>query len=299
MSASLQVLVLAAGLGTRLRPLTERMPKPLVPLVDASVLAHQVRLARTLGDVPIHVNAHYLAEQIEAAAPSLGLAKVWVEHPEILGTGGPLSRMWASGERGELLVLNGDCYSHFDLGAFVAKARASGADCALLARSFPQVDTLRIDGQGYLCGIAGRFGAAEANHSATFTGTAWYGPSAWGDIQAGEKDIRDFWRRRLEMRNAPAVIVAGSDTAWIDMGEPAGLLDAALCRLNELGLRNWCEDGSAIDPESDWKQVVVHVGAHVGAGAHLRQVLLLPGAQVLPGEVVERQIRAEGITWQL
>jgi len=83
------------------------------------------------------------------------------------------------------------------------------------------------------------------------------------------------------------------------MGEPAGLLDAALCRLNELGLRNWCEDGSAIDPESDWKQVVVHVGAHVGAGAHLRQVLLLPGAQVLPGEVVERQIRAEGITWQL
>ena len=58
---SLNVLILAAGLGTRLRPLTNDVPKPLVP----------VRKARAIGNVRLHANAHYLAEQVVEA----GLAR--------------------------------------------------------------------------------------------------------------------------------------------------------------------------------------------------------------------------------
>ena len=61
----LHVLILAAGLGTRLKPLTDSCPKPLVPVVDASILEHQVRFVKTLGDVTLHVNAHHLAEKLE------------------------------------------------------------------------------------------------------------------------------------------------------------------------------------------------------------------------------------------
>lgn len=297
---SLQVLILAAGLGTRLRPLTQRMPKPLVPLVDASVLAHQVRLARSLGDVRIHANAHYLHAQIEDAATSLGLDRVWVE-PELLGSGGPLHRMWEAGERDELLVLNGDCYCQVDLGLFLARARASGASCALLGRSHPAVDTLRLAEDGRLAGLAGRYGAQHAFQNATFTGISWYGPAAWGDIRPGERDIRDFWRRLLETDQAPHVEMADAATTWIDMGDPEGLLSAALCRLGELGLDYWIDPLHAMQkvPAGAFKQAIVHAGAEVGKGARLDQVLLLPGARVEPGEIVSREIRAEGIRWQV
>lgn len=297
----LSVLILAAGLGSRLRPLTEQMPKPLVPLVDASVLAHQVRLARTLGDVPVHVNAHYLSGQIIAAAPALGITKVWVEQPEILGTGGPLQRMWAEGERGELLVLNGDCYSHFDLPSFVRRARASGASCALLARSFPQVDTLRINPEGHLSGIANRFGPVQDALSATFTGTSWYSPEAWENIRAAERDIRDYWERLVLSGCSPWVDMAAAETSWIDMGDPAGLMAAVQCRLAELTMRNWVDASHpcAVSVPDSWEQSVVHAGAQVGNGAVLKQTILFPGARVEAGEIVVRQIRAQGVLWQL
>ena len=121
---SLNVLILAAGLGTRLRPLTNDMPKPLVPVVDASILDLQARKARAIGHIRLHANAHYLADQVVAAGKKLGFEKVWVELPEILGTAGPLKRIYNEGYRGGLLIMNGDAYCNFDLTAFVRNAQA-------------------------------------------------------------------------------------------------------------------------------------------------------------------------------
>ena len=148
-NSSLNVLILAAGLGTRLRPLTNDVPKPLVPVVDASILDLQARKARAIGNVRLHANAHYLAEQVVEAGNALGFEKVWVEQPEILGTAGPLRRIYAEGYRGGLLVMNGDAYCNFDLRAFVSNAqslaaRPDGPQVALLAVDFPKVNTFRV-----------------------------------------------------------------------------------------------------------------------------------------------------------
>ena len=75
----LNVLILAAGLGTRLRPLTSEIPKPLVRVYDKSILEIQMERAKSLGDVRLHANAHYLAEQIVREGERLGFEKVWVE----------------------------------------------------------------------------------------------------------------------------------------------------------------------------------------------------------------------------
>jgi NDP-sugar pyrophosphorylase family protein len=91
---------LAAGLGSRLRPLTLQMPKPLVPVVDASILAHQAHLARSIPNADLQVNAHYLADKLKIAAEKTGFSRVWMESPEILGTGGPLHRLYKEGFRG-------------------------------------------------------------------------------------------------------------------------------------------------------------------------------------------------------
>ena len=159
----LNVLILAAGLGTRLRPLTNEIPKPLVRVYDKSILEIQAERAKSLGDVRLHANAHYLAEQVVNAGERLGFEKVWVEQPEILGTAGPLRRIFTAGYRGGLLIMNGDAYCSFDLAAFVQNARtayeagkADGSnrgEVALLAVDFPKVNTFRVGPDGCLVGL--------------------------------------------------------------------------------------------------------------------------------------------------
>ena len=286
---SLNVLILAAGLGTRLRPLTNDVPKPLVPVVDASILDLQARKARAIGDVRLHANAHYLAEQVVAAGETLGFEKVWVEQPEILGTAGPLHRIYAAGYRGGLLVMNGDAYCSFDLKKFVESAvsRASlenGPQVALLAVDFSQVNTFRVGADGRLAGIAGRFGATEGT-PATFSGVSWYSDAALSRIREGEFDIREFWKQEIAAGCAPFVDMSQLNATWIDMGSPEGLMHAVEARLEELG--------------RDPNEAVVVPGVKLPAGVKIQHSVIYAGAEIQPGETIENEIRGKGFNWKI
>jgi MurNAc alpha-1-phosphate uridylyltransferase len=122
-SDSLAGLVLAAGRGVRLRPLTDTTPKPLLPVGTSTLL--DAMLDRLAAVVPITestmtVNAHWLAEQI--VAHLTGRTHVSVEEPEALGTAGAVAAVasWRDGR--DLLVANGDAYldGDLDLPGFVA-----------------------------------------------------------------------------------------------------------------------------------------------------------------------------------
>ena len=286
---SLNVLILAAGLGTRLRPLTNDVPKPLVPVVDASILDLQARKARAIGNVRLHANAHYLAEQVVAAGETLGFEKVWVEQPEILGTAGPLHRIYAAGYRGGLLVMNGDAYCSFDLKKFVESAvsRASlenGPQVALLAVDFPQVNTFRVDANGRLAGIAGRFGETSGT-PATFSGVSWYSDAALSRIREGEFDIREFWKQEIAAGRAPFVDMSQLNATWIDMGSPEGLMSAVEARLKELG--------------RDPNEAVVETGVELPAGVKIRHSVIYAGAEIAEGETIENEIRGKDFKWKV
>ena len=286
---SLNVLILAAGLGTRLRPLTNDVPKPLVPVVDASILDLQARKARAIGNVRLHANAHYLAEQVVAAGETLGFEKVWVEQPEILGTAGPLHRIYAAGYRGGLLVMNGDAYCSFDLKKFVESAvsRASlenGPQVALLAVDFPQVNTFRVGANGRLAGIAGRFGETSGT-PATFSGVSWYSDAALSRIREGESDIREFWKQEIARGCAPYVDMSQLNATWIDMGSPEGLMSAVEARLKELG--------------RDPNESVVVPGVKLPAGVKIRHSVIYDGAEIAEGETIENEIRGKDFKWKV
>ena len=294
----LNVLILAAGLGTRLRPLTEDMPKPLVPVVDKSILEIQALRARQLGNVRLHANAHYLAEQVIAEGNRLGFEKVW-EEPEILGTAGPLKRIYNEGYRGGLLVMNGDAYCCFDLNSFMEHSRNSDCDVALLAVEFPQVNTFRVDGDGHLAGVAGRFGS-EDGKPATFSGVSWYSDAALARIRDGEFDIREFWKQELAAGRPILVDCSQMDATWIDMGSPAGLKAACDARLEELGLSNWCGGQVAGEVRALVSgRSVVQNGVKIPASARIENSILFEGAAVEAGETVKDEIRGRGFSWKL
>lgn len=291
----MNVLILAAGLGTRLRPLTLDMPKPLVPVVDASVLELQAQKARQLGEVVLHVNAHYLADQVEAEAARLGFEKVWLE-PEILGTAGPLSRIYRAGYRGGLLVMNGDAYCQFDLARFVEAAVSAGADFALLGVDFPKVNTLRVDSRGRLSGVFKNFGESEGE-AVTFSGVSWYSDAALSRMDAAEFNIVNFWKSEVDAGRPPFVDMSQKDSLWIDMGSPEGLKRACDARRKELGVDSWV--GNAPSADSRFVRSVVESIADIPADATITDSILYEGATVQPGESVVREIRGRGFCWKL
>ena len=277
----LNVLILAAGLGTRLRPLTSEIPKPLVRVYDKSILEIQMERAKSLGDVRLHANAHYLADQIVSEGERLGFEKVWVETPEILGTAGPLRRIYAAGYRGGLLIMNGDAYCNFDLGAFVRNAR-NRCEVALLAVDFPKVNTFRVGADGCLAGVAGRFGA-DTGTAATFSGISWYSDEALSRIRDGEFDIREFWKQEIAAGRAPFVDMSQLHATWIDMGSPEGLMAAVEARLAECG--------------RDKNEAVVEPGVVIPDGVKIAHSVIFKGAEIQPGETIENEIRGKGFRW--
>ncbi len=289
----LNVLILAAGLGTRLRPLTNEFPKPLVRVYDKSILEIQVDRAKSLGEVRLHANAHYLAEQVVSAGERLGFERVWVE-PEILGTAGPLRRIFAAGYRGGLLIMNGDAYCSFDLAAFVRNAHAAyeagkadgsnRGEVALLAVDFPKVNTFRVGADGCLVGVAGRFGS-EDGVAATFSGISWYSDEALARIRDGEFDIREFWKQEIAAGRAPFVDMSQLHATWIDMGNPEGLMAATDARKQELGC--------------DKNESVVLPGVKIPASAKIVHSIIFEGAEIADGETVENEIRGKDFSWQI
>jgi NDP-sugar pyrophosphorylase family protein len=258
-------------------------------VVDASILDLQARKARAIGNVRLHANAHYLADQVVAAGGTLGFEKVWVELPDILGTAGPLKRIYNEGYRGGLLIMNGDAYCDFDLKAFVENAQAlaaqpNGSQVALLAVDFPKVNTFRVGADGRLAGVVGRFGSEEGL-PATFSGVSWYSDEALSRIRDGEFDIREFWKQEIAAGRAPFVDMTQLHATWIDMGSPEGLMSAVEARLKELG--------------RDVNEAVVEAGVQVPAGVTIKHSVIYAGAEIQPGETIENEIRGKGFIWKV
>jgi NDP-sugar pyrophosphorylase family protein len=124
-----QVVILAGGLGTRLRPVTTQIPKPMVPVAGVPYLEHQLRLLAQQGFRDVVLLTGYLGEQIEqhfGDGSRLGLALRYSREPAPLGTGGALRQAWSLLAE-EFLVIYGDSYLPIEYAKVVDTLRARDA----------------------------------------------------------------------------------------------------------------------------------------------------------------------------
>ena len=165
-----KAIVLAAGLGTRLRPLTCTTPKPLMPVWGEPMLARIVALLRSWGVDDIVVNCHYLHEQVEAWCAANGCRASY--EPEILGTGGVLNplRDWIGTD--DFFLVNGDIVVEGvpDLNKVVASL-TSGREtaspliaCALVTEEGPR--TIEVEPES---GFVTNWKSDDAGYDGTFT----------------------------------------------------------------------------------------------------------------------------------
>lgn len=137
----MRAMILAAGLGARLRPLTDRTPKPLLPVAGRAILLWNLLLLKRHGITDVIINLHHLGEQIVQAlgdGARFGMRVAYSHEPTLLGTGGGIKQAAPFLKDGSFLVMNGDTLSACDLTNLIAAHRTGGAPVTLALREDPE-----------------------------------------------------------------------------------------------------------------------------------------------------------------
>jgi mannose-1-phosphate guanylyltransferase len=158
----MRAMVLAAGLGTRLRPLTYEITKPMVPVLDRPVMEHIVDLLERYGFNEVIANLHYFPETIRE---HFGDRLEYRFEPELLGTAGGVRACAEFFGDEAFLVISGDALTDIDLEAFAARHRQTGGIATLAVKKVPDTREFGVvlhDRDGRITGFQEKPAADEA-----------------------------------------------------------------------------------------------------------------------------------------
>lgn len=285
----MQAMVLAAGLGTRLWPLTEDRAKPAVPFLGKPLIAHVLELLERHGFTRAVVNTHHLPGSVTRAIGAARLERlaVAVSHePEILGTAGGLARARTVGLLlpAPIVVVNAKLYTDLDLGAAVAAHAASGAAVTMVLRPNPERAPFRevlVEG-----GRVRGFGAGREPEGAApllFTGIHVLEPEVVAAIPERFCDtVADVYPPFVAAGRVHAHVEARG--RWWEFSTLQRYLGLHRRAFEEgLGPDVSCSPGACVEAGAIVRQAVLWEDARVAAGALVESAVLGTGTRVPPG----------------
>lgn len=222
--------VLAAGFGTRLRPLTDHLPKALVPVAGRSLLQHSLEFLAKNGISDYAVNAHYLPDAIRQFQQQSEITfELFVELPEILGTGGAIynAAPFLGGDD-TFAVVNADIVADFDLGQIISKFESGHDLCRLIAfRSSGKAGSIVYKRDtGRYCGTPAETGTISGDEaSADFIGMALYRKAFLPWVTSADFSIVPVWKRAADA-GVPITVQIVDEGYWCDTGTPQDLAKA-------------------------------------------------------------------------
>lgn len=279
-----RAMLITAGFGTRLAPLTDFLPKPAVPVANRPLAWFALDHLYGLGIRALSLNTHHLAtkleHEIERWAPN-DLQLRFVFEPEILGTGGGVRNTWGRPEPGETFVaMNGKYVFAPDLRAALAAHRERNAIATMVLTHAPGVrgfGDVEIDDEGWVRRFRRtppRAADAPPLRPMFYTGLALYSDRAFRDLpESGD-------------------MISGAYEGWIARGEPVyGFVDPGVCRDAGISLWHYWEANEALlNGKVHWpgivpsaKHVVCDPEAELGAGSHIVRSAIGRDAVVAPG----------------
>ena len=150
----MKAIVLAAGFGTRLRPLTNNTPKPLLPVGDRPLIQYSLLLLKKYGITEVVINLHHQGKKIEQMlgdGRTLGMQILYSEEPEILGTGGGMKKASQFLSGGTFIAINGDILVDINLDKVLEFHRWKRSVATMVLREDPDVETygaIELDSKG-------------------------------------------------------------------------------------------------------------------------------------------------------
>jgi mannose-1-phosphate guanylyltransferase len=293
----MKAAVLAAGLGTRLKPLTDICPKPLLPVLNRPLLGVVLAQLEAAGCFQVALNTHHLADQVHdflRSEPWSFLLSVSHE-PEILGTGGGLRQLGEVLREGPFLAINADILTDLDL-AEVYRAHRPGAVSTLMLHDCPAYNNVWVAGDAVVSiGSPPPGGVTDAKPLA-YTGVQVVAPGMTNYLPpAGQPaDLVCAWREAIAAGER-LVYLKVSGHFWQDLGTPENYLTAHRRLLSGASPKLGRYFPDLTDP-------FIGPGARIGAGAQFGGGVCL-GAETVAGEgaflkntvVWERAVIAPGV----
>jgi mannose-1-phosphate guanylyltransferase len=304
----MQAVILAGGSGTRLRPLTSRVAKPVVTLVDRPFIVYMLDWLRRHGIADVILCCGFAADGVQEVlgdGSAYGVALRYVAESEPLGTGGPLLLAQELLEE-RFVVCNGDILTDIDLTAQIAAHARTGAVATLALVAVEDASAygmVRCAPDGAVLEFVEKPEQAGSGEALISAG-AYVLERSVLELIAGGRQVsieREVW---------PALIGAGlyghrADGYWLDIGTPErylrGSFDIVSGAVRVDGRDGG--DGAAIGERCEiapdatiGREVVLGEGVQVGAGASIERSVVLAGAQIGAGSVLRDSIVAQRAT---
>lgn len=297
-----KAFLLGAGLGTRLRPMTSVVPKPLVPVHHRPLAHHTLSALKSAGITSVAINTHHLADAWAAAFPQNdyhGCQLTFFHEPTLLDTGGGIKNIAPFIGDDSILVMNGDILTDLDLQALIAAHEASGNVATLALRPTGDLCNVGVDGDRVTDMRYAR-GIDPGTHQ--FTGIYCITPAILDLIPSGE--IVSIVPAFLELaaRGELGAHIVPDATRWLDLGDRDSYLDghrvagiapaihpeAHIDRTAKI-LRSTIGPGCTVGSEAIVTDSVLWPNTHIGDGAHLERCI------VYSPDVVHGQHRASDL----
>ncbi len=266
-----QAFILGAGLGTRLRPLTDILPKPLVPLFHKPLAQWAVEACEAVGCERFAINTHHLPEKWGGFGGGKDVS--FFHEPVLLETGGGLKNIEGWVEEGSLLIHNGDIYSSMDLQELVAAHEASGDEVTLALRSDGGGKRISLGENGRVEDVRSEVRGLPGTH--VFTGIYCVKKEFLKRIPAGEviAVIPAFQDLVREDGLGAVVLDRGK---WMDLGDVESYLEAH----RELSLQAPVHPDVVIGEGAVIEGSVIGKGARIAANARVVDSVVWPDAEV-------------------
>jgi NDP-sugar pyrophosphorylase family protein len=292
----MKAVVLAAGLGTRLRPLTLKMAKPAVPFLNRPLIGRLLAALARAGIHEVAVNLHHAPESVRRAVTEThppGLRVRFSYEPRILGTSGALDplRDWLGGER--FFLLNSDTLHELDLKDLLRVHEAAGVVATLALCHHPEMErygTLALDEDGRICRFLDRWRSGRPPaYEGLFIGAHVIEPELLDWVPRGEPSEinRDIYPRLLEAGR----LLGGYRYSgiWQDLGTPARYLQGHWLCLDRDGRPG--PGSREVEQESEG---LVREPCLIAPEARLpRRGRIGPYCVIGPGAVIEEDVRLE------
>ncbi len=286
----MKAMILAAGLGTRLRPLTDEMPKALVPVVNRPVIVWNIEYLKGQGITHMIVNAHHHHRQVldflDHGRPFGVEIEVRVE-PEILGTGGGIKNTEDFWDDEPFIVLNADILTDIPLNQAYAHHLTSGALATMVLHDHPPYNKIRLNRDGSILEIPHPYGP----EGLAFTGVHIISPELLEHIpHRGFSDIVDCYRQLIQSGESLNAFVSQGHF-WQDIGNPGEYLAAnrdLVPKAFAVGpdtrmhpssrLKDWAVIGAGclLEEHSVVQRSVLWEGVTVSAGTVIKDCILTP-----------------------
>ena len=305
--------VLCAGWGERLQPLTNQIPKPLVPVCGVPLCEFALARMAAAGIERIVINTHRLPGEFNRLFPEYpdpsryAGVPVYFRHEEVLlETAGGLKNVEDLLLPGPVLVHNGDILAEVDLAALFAAHAGSGALCTLALRSSGNELRVAFDAaRGLVTDFRGELGSTDPRF--LYTGVCVVAPELLPRIPSGQPvSFVPVWLEVLRSWGKIAGVVL-DDGIWRDIGNiaeylrvhadlAAGTAKVTPPATAPSGWPVWRLPGAEVAADAamgGWNWCGPH--SRVGSGARVTDSILWAGSRVEPGAVVEGSVVREGM----